>query len=144
MPNGRLPRRFFEAPRLDPRCRGDDTCRPGLSGYGSVSRRFLFHTLVVKISDTSYHGKRVRIPPLIDRAVESALRGLVRRGWRALREKTSAFRSGNLRNRLFPSNFHRPRGTRGPNLFSGGEEIGCIGNRKVGGSNPPGGARALP
>src|SRR6202042_2168285 len=86
-----------------------------------VPRRFLFHTLVVKISDTSYHGKRVRIPPLFDRAVESALRGPVRRGWRALREKSSAFRSGNLRNRLFPGDFVGPRGTRGPNLFSGGE-----------------------
>jgi hypothetical protein len=33
---------------------------------------------------------------------------------------------------------------RGRNLFAGGEEICCIGNRKVGGSTPPGGASCLP
>jgi hypothetical protein len=51
-------------------------------------------TLVVKILDTSLHGKAGSVPPPIDRAVESASRGLVRRGLRALRKQRSAYRSG--------------------------------------------------
>src|SRR6185312_14773791 len=50
-------------------------------------------TLVVKISDTSLQGKRVRIPPLASRTVEAASRGPLRRGRRFLREEDSALAS---------------------------------------------------
>ena len=101
----------------------------------------VIQTLVVKILDTSLPWKS-GFNPASDRSCRGiGLAGPVRRGLRALRKKRSAYRSGYPQNRLFPSDFdvraRRGRGGR-PNLFAGGEEICCIDNRKVGGSNPPG------
>ena len=103
-------------------------------------------TLVVKILDPSQPWNSKGSTPASDRSCRGI--GLARAGASRVASASSRsaprIRSGSPQNRPFPSSFYARALARGPNLFAGGEEICCIGSRKVEGSNPSGGAQVLP